>query len=53
MPRRPEFVRGGALEFALSNGATGTEIPRVKVYVAGYIFGRSGFGQRRPKDLES
>ncbi|QRP98351.1 heparinase II/III family protein [Corynebacterium sp. FDAARGOS 1242] len=53
MPRRPEFVRGGALEFALSNGAAGAEIPRVKVYEAGYIFGRSGFGQRRPKDLES
>ena len=53
MPCRPEFVRGGALEFALSNGAAGAEIPRVKVYEAGYIFGRSGFGQRRPKDLES
>ena len=53
MPRRPEYVRGGALEFALSNGAAGAEIPRVKVYEAGYIFGRSGFGQRRPKDLES
>ncbi|MDK8897553.1 heparinase II/III family protein [Corynebacterium sp. MSK004] len=53
MPRRPEFVRGGALEFALSNGAKGTEIPRVKVYSAGYVFGRSGFGQRRPSGLES
>lgn len=53
MPRRPEYVGGGALEFVLSNGATGAEIPRVKVYEAGYIFGRSGFGQRRPKDLES
>lgn len=53
MPRRPEYVRGGALEYALSNGVTGPEIPRVKVYDAGYIFGRSGFGQRRPKDLES
>ncbi|MGV0362915.1 heparinase II/III domain-containing protein [Corynebacterium minutissimum] len=53
MPRRPEFVRGGALEFALSNGAIGTEIPRVKVYSAGYVFGRSGFGQRRPNELES
>lgn len=53
MPRRPEFVRGGALECALSNGAAGAEIPRVKVYEAGCIFGRSGFGQRRPKDLES
>ena len=53
MPRRPEFVRGGAVEFALSNGATGTEIPRVKVYNAGYVFGRSGFGQRRAHQLES
>lgn len=53
MPRRPEYVREGALEFVLSNGAIGAEIPRVKVYEAGYIFGRSGFGQRRPKDLES
>ncbi len=53
MPRRPSFVRGGALEFVLSNGAIGTEIPRVKIYGAGYIFGRSGFGQLRPKELES
>lgn len=53
MPRRPNFVRGGALEYVHSNGATGTEIPRVKVYNAGYVFGRSGFGQLRPKELES
>ncbi|OFK64505.1 heparinase II/III family protein [Corynebacterium sp. HMSC074A09] len=53
MPRRPEFVRGGALEFVYSNGAVGTEIPRAKVYKAGYVFGRSGFGQLRPKELES
>ena len=53
MPRRPNFVRGGALEFVMSNGATGIEIPRVKVYSAGYVFGRSGFGQLRPKELES
>lgn len=53
MPRRPEFVRGGALEFVHSNGAAGTGIPRVKVYDAGYVFGRSGFGQLRPRELES
>ncbi len=53
MPRRPRFVRGGALEFAVSAGAAGVEIPRVKVYKAGYVFGRSGFGQRRPKEEES
>lgn len=53
MPRRPEFVRDGALEFVRSNGAIGTEIPRVKVYSAGYVFGRSGFGQRRPNEMES
>lgn len=53
MPRRPEFVRGGALEFSLSNGATGVEIPRVKVYDAGYVFGRSGFGQLRAQNMES
>lgn len=53
MPRRPRFVRGGALEFAVSGGATGVEIPRVKVYKAGYVLGRSGFGQRRPKEEES
>ena len=53
MPRRPEFVRGGAVEFALSNGATGVEIPRVKVYDAGYVFGRSGFGQLRAQNMES
>ena len=53
MPRRPEYVRGGALEFALSHGALGKEIPRVKVYQAGYVFGRSGFGQRRPSESES
>lgn len=53
MPRRPEFVRGGALEFAVSGGATGVGIPHVKVYKAGYVFGRSGFGQRRPKEEES
>ncbi|MGV0351192.1 heparinase II/III domain-containing protein [Corynebacterium guaraldiae] len=53
MPRRPRFLRGGAVEFALSNGAAGTEIPRVKVYSAGYVFGRSGFGQRRPIGMES
>ncbi|MDK8762755.1 heparinase II/III family protein [Corynebacterium sp. MSK218] len=53
MPRRPEFVRGGPVEFALSNGATGVEIPRVKVYDAGYVFGRSGFGQLRAQNTES
>lgn len=53
MPRRPEFVRGGPVEFALSNGTTGVEIPRVKVYEAGYVFGRSGFGQLRAQNLES
>ncbi|STC79943.1 Uncharacterised protein [Corynebacterium minutissimum] len=42
MPRRPQFVRGGSLEFALSNGVTGTEIPRIKMYNAGYVFGCSG-----------
>ena len=41
------------MEFALSNGATGVEIPRVKVYNAGYVFGRSGFGQRRANELET
>ena len=36
------------IEYVMSNGALGTQIDGVKVYDGGFVFGRSGFGNKRP-----
>ena len=43
-----------ATEFVMTRGRQGTPPPeRVKVYSAGYVFGRSGWGEARPWDSET
>lgn len=51
--RRPNLMLGTPIEYVFSNGTQGQEIPPFKIYSQGFVFGRSGFGQNRPRDLES
>lgn len=47
-PRTPSFMKDTPIEYVLSNGARGVPIPRIAVYNGGFVFGRSGFGDKRP-----
>ena len=52
-PRRPTFMLEAPIEFVFSNGVLGEELPNVRVYKQGFVFGRSGFGQQRHQTEET
>ncbi|WP_433158612.1 heparinase II/III domain-containing protein [Kribbella sp. CA-247076] len=52
--QKPDVVRGTSLEYAASLGKHGTRPPRrTAVFDAGYVFGRTGWGETRPFTQES
>lgn len=52
--QKPHLVRGTSLEYAASLGKQGIRPPRrTAVFDAGYIFGRTGWGETRPFTQES
>lgn len=52
-PRSPSLILDSPIEYVLSHGNSGKPIPDVAIYKGGFIFGRSGFGSRRPAKDES
>ncbi|TDD22939.1 hypothetical protein E1218_18675 [Kribbella turkmenica] len=52
--QKPDLVRGTSLEYAASLGKHGVSPPRrTAVFDAGYVFGRTGWGETRPFTQES
>lgn len=49
----PALIPDSPVEYVLSHGQRGPKIPTTAFYKGGFIFGRSGFGDRRPIQNES
>ncbi|TCC48839.1 hypothetical protein E0H75_19910 [Kribbella capetownensis] len=52
--QKPQAAAGTSLEYAATLGARGTKPPkRTAIFDAGYVFGRTGWGETRPFTQES